>query len=49
MAINYDRTNVKCSVQLFDCYGCRIRGSLCQKDAVGLLDRNSFQKAAHVW
>jgi ferredoxin len=48
-AIAYDRRNGKCSVNSMDCYGCGICRAVCDRDALGLLDRTRFPQAADKW
>src|SRR4030042_3807111 len=38
-AIKYDRRNIKCSVEIMNCYGCGICRTVCKNDAINLLDR----------
>ncbi len=48
-AITYDRSNIKCSVKLINCYGCGICRAVCKNNAITLLDRNSVLQVAHNW
>lgn len=48
-AIRYDRQDVKCSVNLMNCYGCGICRAVCKNNAIHLSDRMSIPQAAHDW
>jgi MinD superfamily P-loop ATPase len=48
-AINYDRMNEKCSVNLRNCYGCGICRAVCKEGAITLRDRKEIPAAAGLW
>lgn len=48
-AIRYDRQNIKCSVDIMNCYGCGICRAVCKDDAINLLDRTSVPQVANNW
>ena len=48
-AITYDRQNMKCSIQPEKCYGCGICRSVCEHEAIRLVDRAGISRMAQVW
>lgn len=48
-AITYDRRDIKCSVNVMNCYGCGICRPVCKSDAIHLLDRTSVIQVANEW
>ncbi len=48
-AINYDRRNEKCAVNLMNCYGCGICRPVCSEDAITLQDRTAIPDTADLW
>ena len=47
--IAYDRRNVKCFINLANCYGCGICRATCKNEAITLVERNSFPQTACDW
>jgi ferredoxin len=39
--IRYDRTNVKCTVDPFGCYGCGVCRTVCHAQAISLINRDT--------
>jgi ferredoxin len=39
--IRYDRTNVKCTVDPFGCYGCGVCRTVCHSQAISLINRDT--------
>jgi len=48
-AITFDRKDMKCSVDLMNCYGCGICRVVCKNNAVSLLDRAGVSQVADEW
>jgi ferredoxin len=48
-AMGYDRMNVKCTVDLRNCYGCGVCRAGCKNSAITLLDRTAVSEVAHDW
>ena len=48
-AIQFDRRQRKCSINLLKCYGCGTCRAVCQEEAISLLDRPSVPFVADSW
>ncbi len=48
-AIEFDRSNRKCCINMMNCYGCGICRAVCKNDAITLRDRNTIPEVMKVW
>jgi heterodisulfide reductase subunit A-like polyferredoxin len=48
-AVNYDRTNAKCTIEITNCYGCGVCRAVCPEEAITLFPREQVPLAADIW
>lgn len=48
-AVDYDRRNAKCRINLLNCYGCGVCRAVCPEKAITLNNRLDHPEAANLW